>query len=305
MMRKNYLTDSYVYYAEERAKRPTNFKKLHIKNTPREYCPFCPENEYMTPKRIYATDDEIIRIVPNKYPFAKPTDECYGIHDVLIDTPDHEERMSMYSDEHVGRLLEVIQTRYNTLREDEKIKYIQVFKNQGIDAGASQSHSHWQIAGLSLIPEKILKMTDKMKQYREENGKCYFCGMDFGDRIIEENDSFIAFCPYDSLFTYEMQITSKRHIRDISEFSKEELHSFAILLRNCVKRLARMYEGISYNVCFYNAPKDLEKYTDMHFHAQIISRIGHMAGFEFSTGCYINSVFPEIAAQRLREIDIK
>ena len=39
-----------------------------------------------TPGVIYATEDNSIRIVPNKYPFIDADDEFFGVHDVLIDT---------------------------------------------------------------------------------------------------------------------------------------------------------------------------------------------------------------------------
>ena len=44
--------------------------------------------------------------------------------------------------------------RYRQLEEDPRSKYVQIFKNQGKDAGASQSHSHWQITSLCVVPLK-------------------------------------------------------------------------------------------------------------------------------------------------------
>ena len=44
--------------------------------------------------------------------------------------------------------MKTMQKRYRQLEEDPRSKYVQIFKNQGKDAGASQSHSHWQITSL-------------------------------------------------------------------------------------------------------------------------------------------------------------
>ena len=305
MIKRCYLTGEYVFYATERANRPHSFKIIDDSpSVPVQYCPFCPQNEHMTPKRIFGTEDNSIRIVPNKYPFITVDDESFGVHDVLIDTADHEERMYMFTDEHMHRLMQVIKNRVIELEADPRIKYVQVFKNQGKDAGASQSHSHWQIAALSVVPLKTEHLLSVLGSYCEDNGKCYFCHLDFGNRIIEENDLFFSYMPADAKFAYEMDILPKRHISSITEFTDKELESFGILLRNSVKRLEGIYKGVSYNVCFYSAPKDCKNNKAFHFYAQIFPRIGHMAGFEFSTGCYINSVLPEVGAEKLRQVKI-
>ena len=305
LIKRCYLTGEYVFYATERANRPHSFKIIDDSpSVPVQYCPFCPQNEHMTPKRIFGTEDNSIRIVPNKYPFITVDDESFGVHDVLIDTADHEERMYMFTDEHMHRLMQVIKNRVIELEADPRIKYVQVFKNQGKDAGASQSHSHWQIAALSVVPLKTEHLLSVLGSYCEDNGKCYFCHLDFGNRIIEENDMFFSYMPADAKFAYEMDILPKRHISSITEFTDKELESFGILLRNSVKRLEGIYKGVSYNVCFYSAPKDCKNNKAFHFYAQIFPRIGHMAGFEFSTGCYINSVLPEVGAEKLRQVKI-
>jgi UDPglucose--hexose-1-phosphate uridylyltransferase len=148
-------------------------------------------------------------------------------------------------------------------------------------------------------------MFKKLDEYERENGKCYFCSLEFDDRIIEENDNFVAFCPYDARFSYEMNILPKKHTADFKDFSDEQLYDFGKILKHCLMRLASLYEGISYNICFYNCASDRNESRNMHFFAQIIARIGSMAGFEFSTGCYINSVYPEKAAEVLRNTVIE
>lgn len=305
MIKRCYLTGEFVFYATDRANRPHSFKIIDDSpSVPVKYCPFCLENEHMTPKRIFGTEDNRIRIVPNKYPFIPVGDESFGVHDVLIDTADHEEKMWQFTDEHMYALMQVIKNRVVELEKNEKVKYVQVFKNQGKDAGASQSHSHWQIAALSVVPLKTEHLMEVLGKFYEDNHKCYFCQMDFGTRIVEENDLFLSYMPADAKFAYEMDILPKRHISSITEFTEEELASFGQLLRNSVKRLNKIYENVSYNVCFYSAPKEMQNRECFHFYAQIFPRIGHMAGFEFSTGCYINSVLPEIGAQKLREVSL-
>ena len=302
MMKRCFLTGEYVFYATDRAKRPHSFKKTNVRTTPKEWCPFCLENAHMTPPLISATEDNQIRIVPNKYPFLANTEEHYGVHDVLIDTADHEERLSQFSPEHMHELMRVIQKRFIELEGDERCNFVQVFKNQGIDAGASQSHSHWQITAMCVVPLKMEHLCDVLSNYKKDHGHCYFCELDFGTRVVEESDLFRVYMPADAKFAYEMDILPKRHIASIRDFTDEELKDFGLMLKHSVSRLNKIYEGLCYNVCLYSAPKSKEFDDCFHFYAQIIPRIGHMAGFEFSTGCYINSILPEVGAQKLREV---
>lgn len=306
MMKRCFLTGEYVFYATDRARRPHSFKKQEVKTVPEQYCPFCLRNEYMTPGVIYSTPDKNIRIVPNKYPFINEGDEFFGVHDVLIDTAKHNEPMSEFSDEHMKQLMETLQMRYKELDSDPRSKYVQIFKNQGKDAGASQSHSHWQITSMCVVPLKMEHMLRVLQNYYEcRNQSCYFCNIDFGNRIVEENEDFISYIPSDGKFAYGMDILPKRHISTLSEFTEKELESFGIILRNSVKRLLTVMDGISYNVCLYSAPSGGEYNRYFHFYAQIIPRLGYMAGFEFSTGCYINSVLPEDSAEQLRNVKLQ
>ncbi len=304
MMKRCFSTGEYVFYAVSRAKRPHSFKKINVRTTPKEYCPFCLENQHMTPPLIYSTDDKRIRIVPNKYPFLECTPEHYAVHDVLIDTDDHTETLHKFTDEHMYELMKVIKMRFDNLEEDERCEFVQVFKNQGMDAGASQSHSHWQITALCVIPPKMEHLCQVLGDYYKEHGACYYCNLDFGERVIEESDYFRVYTPSDAKFAYEMDILPKRHIASIRDFTDEELYDFGVMLKHSIARLNKIYEGLCYNVCMYAAPKNKKEDKHFHFYAQIIPRIGHMAGFEFSTGCYINSIIPDIGAAKLREVNI-
>ena len=248
IVKRCFLTGEYVFYATDRAKRPHSYKKYcDVKVTPKEFCPFCPQNSYMTPEPIYY--DNVIKIIPNKYPFVTDTnEETYGVHDVVIDTQNHDEKLVDFSDDHLFKLMKVMQKRFNDLQNDNGSKYVQIFKNSGMDAGASQSHSHWQIVLLPVVPLKMEHLLNVLKEYYEKNSKCYFCSIDFGSRIVVENQSFVSYLPADGKFPYGMDLLPKRHISSLSEFTDRELKDFGIILRDSVKRLVTLRPEISYNV---------------------------------------------------------
>ena len=304
MIRKSFLTGEYIFYAKDRANRPYGIRKRNIENKPKELCPFCIENKAMTPLPIYEDKDDLIRIVPNKYPFISEDVNCYGVHDVVIDTNEHYEKLKDFSDEHIYRLLDVIRNRLKNLYNDSRIKYVQVFKNDGIDAGASQPHSHWQITAMTVVPHKLEVMLGRLKQYHKDNNACYFCDNINDDLIVDMNKDFICYLPRESKFPYGMNILSREHISSINAINSSQLMNLATMLRDSVKRLYKLIPDVDYNICLYTLANDNEHCDYFHMYFEIIPRIGYMAGFEFSTGCHINSVLPEDGAKELRNIKL-
>lgn len=298
MIKKNFLTGEYVIYSLDRLKRPQSIKK-DILITPIEICPFCIENKHMVCNPIYASFNDEVRLIYNKYPIIYDNQESYGIHYVLIDTKDHQKNIIDYTDEHMFYLIKSIKDILNILYEDKKLKYVQVFKNQGINAGASQSHSHWQVLGLSVLPNKQKYMLNALKKYEKYNGKCYFCNINYSDNLVYENDYFLAFCPNDSLYCYEINIISKEHITNIRNLDDIMLNELGIILKKCLIKLNLIYSNLDYNIAIYNGFRDEYEY---HFFIQIIPRIGNFGGFEVSTGMFVNSVLPKDAAKNLRQI---
>ena len=48
-------------------------------------------------------------------------------------------------------------------------------------------------------------------------------------------------------------------------------------------------------------PFDSSSFDHYHWHMELLPRVAMLAGFEYGTGDYINTVFPETAAATLRE----
>lgn len=328
-IRKDIVTGEWTIIAVERGKRPHDFKKNQAYGTQKD-CPFCPGNEHQTPPEVLAYRDVDVnpneekwnvRVVPNKYAAVKEkkvvetirgfyeTITGYGVHEVLIDTPLHESTGGQFSTTQIELILKAIKERYMEIAKNEKIKYIQVFKNQGADAGATLQHSHWQIIGVPLLPDKQRHILDGCKRYYQHHQKCVYCEMlryeqDSTLRIIDKNDLFICFAPYASRFCYETWIMPKQHLFDYGHLSEQHITSLAQIIKRLLVRYEKVFDDISYNICFMGSPQEnmIDKY--FHWHIQILPRLTNIAGFELSTGCYINPSPPELVAETLRKVDI-
>lgn len=318
-LRKHYFLEKYVIIATDRAKRPIDFKKDNKKLSPKENCPFCPENEHMIPRVIEESKDNDysmwnIRAIENKfkavgadYSFLRTDNEfytfgnAYGDHEVIIETPIHGLEFEDLNDNRIENTLKLIQRRLKEGYKKNGVEYVSCFKNRGDDAAASLSHSHHQIISYNLFPTEIKEEVVAIKDYKSKNGGvCPVCKVILSekdsDRRIYQDDKFVVFSPYASRFCFEAWIMPRRCVYSITELSNDEISVLAKLLKKTLTTLNKMNYP-AYNL-FYKMSNDKNK--DYHFRIEIAPRLSKWAGFEFVTGTIINSVTPESAAKFYR-----
>jgi UDPglucose--hexose-1-phosphate uridylyltransferase len=336
-LRKDYLLDRWVVIATERGRRPTDFARKTQEPAKTATCPMCPGNEHMTPpamliyqkkgKSIQKTKDKgdnrqrnwLIRVVPNLYPaFTPPTEktdlkqimkdpdlaQAVGHHEVIIESPNHDEHPA---DAKIPQLTLVVNAYIDRLRELSKkpyVKYVSIFRNHGLEAGASLSHAHSQIIATPFIPKTVQEEMKTSKRYWAENGKCAFCNIlkreRKSDRFILENDHFIAFAPYASIHPLEFWILPRKHQTTPANMNKNEKQAFAQTLKTTLHALKRLANDPPYNYGIHlTTNKNANKHY--HWHLEVYPKLAIWAGFEKSTGIYINTVTPEATAESMRK----
>ena len=136
---RDYFNDHYSYISEERSKRPQELAspKSDVAHNPQS-CYFCPGNEGQTPKEIGRIADTNgnwkIRWFANKFPAISTDSEgAYGFHEVIVETPESQKQLWDFSSAEIVELLGVYQSRISELMQDEKIEYVCVLKNHGIE----------------------------------------------------------------------------------------------------------------------------------------------------------------------------
>ncbi|MEM2963332.1 MAG: DUF4931 domain-containing protein [Candidatus Anstonellales archaeon] len=275
-----------------RASRPRELKEFRPRKviTP-EKCYFCPGNEAMTPPesdRIGLEKSWLVRSFPNKYPAVSPNwKDAYGRHEVIVETPDHEKRFSEISFDQMKKFLILLRRRVIEFYKDKKIKYVCVFKNEGLKAGASIEHSHSQIVGLDYIPKEIIEIARHQKEKERYIKKA---------KKLWENRSFFSCLPPCPRFHYEVWIIPKKKVRCISEMDDDILFSFGKILLKCVQEIDIKLSYPPYNISFITAPPSLKK---MSMHVEIVPRLATWGGFELGGGGYLNSISDEAAYHAL------
>jgi UDPglucose--hexose-1-phosphate uridylyltransferase len=184
------------------------------------------------------------------------------------------------------------------------VKYVSIFRNHGLEAGASLSHAHSQIIATPFVPRIIREEMDASKKLYTDTGKCAFCNIIRdelkGPRRIMDNGTFAAFAPYASVNPLEFWIAPKKHQASLLDMTKQQTKTFTVTLKTCLTALKDIANDPPYNYGFHMTADGTVK-NHYHWHLEVYPQLAIWAGFEKSTGMYINTVTPESAAQSLRE----
>jgi len=337
-LRKDPIVDRWVIIAAERGRRPTDFE------TPRPTpggaaCPLCEGNERMTPPELWAIRPEDtapnepgwqLRVVPNKFPALRIEGDVHrrgvgmfdmmdgiGAHEVVVESPRHDWTMADGPPEAIDRVLEAYQVRLSDLYRDPRLRYCVIFRNYGSEAGATLSHPHSQIMAVPVVPRRTKSKLKAALEYYGRKERCIFCDtlaqeLALEDRIVIDEEEFVAFAPFASRFPFELHIYPREHSHDYAALSSESRARLAKVMQQCLAYLRPALGAPSYNYVLNVAPNPAHRPGrphywetlpyDYHWHLEILPRVTQVAGFEWGTGFYINPVAPEDAAQFLRDV---
>ncbi len=336
-LRRDYLLNRWVVIATERARRPTDFIKPKTEPTKAATCPLCAGNEHMTPPAtlVYLQEmggirkdkeegdsrhkDWLIRAIPNMYPAFSPPNTspnttpimqnslfgfAVGHHEVLVESPDHNGHPPDTPLPQLVNVINAYRDRLADLAAKPYVKYVQIFRNHGLEAGASLSHPHSQIIATPFVPTIVADEISASETHFKEQKSCVFCDLAKQERQTQrhifENRNFTVFAPYASVHPMEFWIVPKHHATNFLHSNSEEIESFAQTLQSTLRALKILVNDPAYNFGIH-LTLGQEAENSYHWHLEVYPHLAIWAGFEKSTGMYINTVTPETAAQELRK----
>jgi UDPglucose--hexose-1-phosphate uridylyltransferase len=326
-LRKDPVMGRWVIIATERSKRPHDFQHAQERRRGGP-CVFCAGREEETPAEVLAYRNNgssrdsagwSVRVVPNKFPALRIEGELgrrgeglydvmngLGAHEVIVETPDHAADLADLSESQVEEVLWAYHDRILDLRKDRRFRFILIFKNHGIDAGASLEHAHSQLIALPIVPLNVAEELQGAKEYYQYKERCVFCDivrqeLETGARLVAENEDFVTLCPFAPRFPFEMWILPKQHGAAFENATKHEYQHLARALRDALRRLNRVLGTPPFNFMVHSLPLHDADNGYYHWHIEIMPKLTTVAGFEWGTGFYINPTPPEEAARALRE----
>lgn len=330
-LRQDLVTGRWVAIATDRAKRPSSFTRAAaVPVQAGAQCPFCPGHESMTPPEVLAYRPGggppngtgwDIRVVPNLYPaFGPEFGELHlehqgpytimnglGVHEVIITNPSHGEDIPELPVDDVDLMVRAWIERMEAHANNPILKYLLLINNHGKEAGASLEHPHSQLFGIPVLPPVVEEELTGIKRYREEHGRCAYCEVIVAEtaareRIIFENERFLAYAPFASRTPFEAQIIPKWHTERFEDLSPDDRRGFSVALRSLLSSLKQGLNDPPFNFFIHTAPIHDGQVADYHWHLELLPKLAIAAGFELGSGIMINVTTPEAAAEFLRGI---
>jgi UDPglucose--hexose-1-phosphate uridylyltransferase len=229
-----------------------------------------------------------------------------GAHEVLVETPLHQETLATLPPKAVENVLWAYRERIMDLQRDPRLRYVLVFKNHGVAAGASLEHSHSQLIALPIVPRRVSEEIEGAKNYFQYKERCVFCDIIRQEiqqkaRVISENQAFVSIAAFASRFPFETWVLPKKHHSHFEHMEPFEYEQAAQILSDTLRRMNQVLNNPPYNYIIHTSSFSDTEENYYHWHFEIMPKLTKVAGFEWGTGFYINPTPPEEAAGYLRE----
>jgi UDPglucose--hexose-1-phosphate uridylyltransferase len=266
------------------------------------------------PDPLYRVEGEAGRLAEGMYDKMG----ALGAHEVVIETPHHDKRMSQFTDEEIERVLSAWATRISDLKKDARFKYVTVFKNQGSLAGDEYSHAHSQVTATIFVPRRIKYELSSASEWFRERERCIFCDVvrqdeKNGKRIVDVQGDYYALCPYASRVPFEMWLLHRKHNHLFEQPRPgSNRRQLAALLGRVLRRLEKV--APAFHMVVHTAPNTRSKKgelagywktlaDDFHWHIEILPILEKRSKSYSIKEVYFNAMLPETAAAALRAMD--
>jgi len=235
-----------------------------------------------------------------------------GICRVLCFSPRHDLTLAMMTPAEIRLVVDAWTEQYIDLGARDFINYVQIFENRGAMMGASNPHPHGQIWASEHLPQQILLEDDTQREYFTAHGRSLLADildaeLGLAERVVYENEAFVALVPFWAIWPFETMLVSKRHFGALSDMTAAERDSLADVLRNVTARYDNLFNvSFPYSMGFHQRPTDGAAHPHWHFHAHFYPPLlrsatvrKFMVGYELLATPQ-RDITPEQAAERLR-----
>jgi UDPglucose--hexose-1-phosphate uridylyltransferase len=237
-----------------------------------------------------------------------------GICRVLCFSPDHSLTVARMSAPALRHVVDAWAAQYTELGSFDFIRSVQIFENRGEMMGASNPHPHCQIWSNQRLPNEHLKEQNAQSEYRGASRRCLLC--DYvaietaaAERVVCENEFFLAVVPFWAIWPFEMLVISKNHVSALDELDGPARDALAGILNRITVRYDNLFEvSFPYTMGFHQHPTDGAPHPEWHLHAHFYPPLlrsatvrKFMVGYEMLSTPQ-RDITAESAAARLREL---
>jgi UDPglucose--hexose-1-phosphate uridylyltransferase len=240
--RYNPLSGEWVLVSPQRTQRPWQGQIERVADVALPQhdpsCYLCAGNERAGGARnpVY----ESTFVFTNDYPALIPEgDGEYGTCRVICYSPRHDLGLGDLTIDGVARVVETWTEQYRALLDDPRIGHVQIFENRGEMMGASNPHPHGQIWATEHVP---LQVAREQARFADTPSLLADYLAHEGERVIEENEHFLACVPYWAVWPFETLVASRRRVASLPELLDDERAALAAILKQLVQRYDRLFD---------------------------------------------------------------
>ena len=254
-------------------------------------CYLCPGNERAGGVRN--PDYESTFVFTNDFPALVPSGEGeYGTCRVVCYSPRHDLGLGEVD---VVRVVETWTEQYAELIADPRIGHVQIFENRGETMGAANPHPHGQIWATEHVPMHVER---ERERFAADPSLLERYLADEGERVVEENEHFVACVPYWAVWPFETLVAARRRVPSLLELRDDERSALAAMLKRLVQRYDRLFDTrFPYSMGLHQAA-----HLHVHFYPPLLRSATvrkFMVGYELLAEPQ-RDLTPEEAAERLR-----
>lgn len=328
--RLNLLTGEWVLVSPHRTKRPWQGKvenpPVNVRPPYDKNCYLCPGNQradgtvnedYTEP---FAFNNDFAALLEDQPDGAIHVEGLLqaegqrGICRVICFSPRHDLTLPQMKVDEIEKIVQLWQREFMELSSQQWIKYIQIFENKGDIMGCSNPHPHGQIWSLNDVPAELVKETERQKAYFQQHGRSLLgdylqLELKQEERIVCQNEHFVALVPFWAVWPFETMIISKRCVQYITDFTSEETRAYASILKSITVRYDHLFESsFPYSAGMHQAPVNSGTHPEWHWHMHFYPPLlrsatvkKFMVGYELLASPQ-RDITAEWAAEKLRSV---
>lgn len=195
-----------------------------------------------------------------------------GICKVICFSPRHDLTIPEMTVPQIEQVVRQWIIEYKELGSNDFINYVQIFENKGAVMGCSNPHPHGQIWAQESIPQEPMKKQEHQLAYFRKHGKTLLSDyrkleLTKRERIVIENDHFLALVPFWAVWPFETMIVPKRAMARITDMTADEVQAMADMYQRLTIRYDNLFEtSFPYSAGIHQAPSDGEEHKEWHWH---------------------------------------
>jgi UDPglucose--hexose-1-phosphate uridylyltransferase len=231
---------------------------------------------------------------------------------VVCFSPRHDLSLGQLDAGGLGNVVQAWRESCGELEGDPANGYIQIFENRGDVMGCSNPHPHGQIWATRSLPDLPRQEGVHQAAWLRERATCMLCDYlalerKLGDRVVFENDEWLALVPFWAVWPFETMLLPRRHADRLSALDDAQAAGLADALGRMARRFDRVFDvSFPYSMGVHQAPCRGEDARAWHLHLHFFPPLlrsatvkKFMVGYEM-LAMPQRDIGAEAAAERLR-----